>query len=46
MTSEAVVERPLLVRFARISGKVEALLSCAVGGEDLDSMAGVTCPVS
>ena len=46
MTSEAVVERPLLVRFAWISGKVEALSSCAVGGEGLDSMAGVTCPVS
>lgn len=48
MTSEAVAERPLLVRFARISGKVrvEALSSCAVDGEGLYLMAGVTCPVS
>ena len=46
MMSEAVDEWPLLSRFALpgLVAKVEALSSCAVGGEGLNSIAGVTCP--
>ena len=46
MTSEAVVEKPLLVRCSRINGTEGALLSCVVGGEGLGSMVGVKCPFS
>jgi len=44
MTSEAVVERSLLVRCSQTNGTEEVLLPCIVGGEGLGLIVGVECP--